>query len=307
MIRIATATLLTATILITGPSCHRCKNNFLRREPTTSVGPTGGGIFLAEPIPTTPSSPPPPSLSFPESSGSFRIDPAHPPGEWERVPSSSASPIAAPPLPSTSNKEQWLPDPVPNGLEVPPVIDLSSEKSVKPSLGEPLPSSDDAPKRTSRTTQRKELRGLPEFQAVPGRQDVATGLRPTLDGYDWLQANHYKTIIHLHEATHDLKPVLALVEDRGMTFMPINVQRKSLDQAYDTFIEAVDSPALRPLYVSAENESLAGTLWYLTFRLADVRNDDTARILATGLGLPDSVSEDDKMWWLAIQNVMASR
>lgn len=307
MLRITTATVLTAAILITGPSCHRCKNNFLRKDRPTEVGPTGGGIFLNDPVPTTPNFPPPPSIPFPESSGSFRIDPAHPPGEWERIESRSAAPIAAPPLPSKSNKEQWFPEPVPNGLDVPPVIDLSSEQSAKPQLGEPIPTSDDVPKRSSRTTQRSEQRGLPEYQTVSGRQDVASGQRPTLDGYDWLQTRKFKTIVYLHEAAQDLKPVRASVEDRGITFLPIDVQPNNLTEAYESFVKAVDTPSLRPLYVSDEDGLLAGTLWYLTFRLADLRTDDSARILATGLGLPGSISEDQKMWWLAIQNVLASR
>ena len=302
MVRIAITTLFTLTILVTGPSCHRCKNNFLRRDTPTRVGPSGGGIYLPEPVPTTPNSFPPPTSPFPESSGSFRIDPATPPGAWEPVPTDTTAP-----LPSKSNKEQWLPETVPNGSGVPPVIDLSGGKSVQPRLGEPIPTGEPETRRDSRTTDRGEPRGLSEFRTVAGHQDTASGRRPTLDGYDWLQTQHYKTVVHLHESTHDLAPVRALVEDRGMRFLPIDVQRNNLIEAYRTFVKAIETPALRPMYVSDEDGLLAGTLWYLTYRLADSRDDDTARILATGLGLPGSISEDQKMWWLAIQNVLASR
>ena len=306
MLRITITTLFTLTILVAGPACHRCKKNFLRNDPVPRNAPTGGGIYLSEPLPTSP------GLSDPiipnSSSGSYRLEQGPPPTEWMPESSGSNRVLPAPPLPSESRKEQWLPEP-PSGSGAPPVIDLRGASRVEPTLGEPIRSSRKASpsNQTSRQPKQNQPRGLPGYHDVAGRSKVATGQRATLDGLDWLKDNNYKTVVYLHESTNDLDSARTLIEDRGLRFVPIDVQPMNLASAYDQFVKVVNVPSSQPVYVSDEDGQLAGALWYLTFRMADLRGYDTARILATGLGLPSNVGEDQKQWWLAIQNVLASR
>ena len=64
----------------------------------------------------------------------------------------------------------------------------------------------------------------------------------------------------------------------------------------------------KPLYVYDLDGVRAGSLWYLQFRTVEMLSDEVARIRANALGLRDAaVSEEQKHFWIAIQDQLAKR
>jgi protein tyrosine phosphatase (PTP) superfamily phosphohydrolase (DUF442 family) len=143
--------------------------------------------------------------------------------------------------------------------------------------------------------------GIARFNKV--RDDVASGLKPLVDGgLDWLQANHYRTVLHVRQPGQDDSVDRQQVEKFGMKFLSIEVSPQTLTRSVaDQFNKTVSDPANYPLFVYDQNGKLAGALWYLSFRLADRNPDATARSRAAQIGLKD----EDSDLWLAIQKVLA--
>ncbi len=321
--------------------CNKCRDGgpppgTYLNEPVP--GPRGDRI-PPTPVPTTPGGPsevvPPPVI--PDSTRSFRIDPTTPPGPWDPAPTTSpfrsdlppSSPprsdlpltSPAPTTPRTDNKELIFPDPLPGGApsQVPsqsPGTRGFLEEPVRPLGGSDLPPSSAGTQPPAATqpkpgflddpTTRSPV-GLPGFTRVPGRDGVASGRKPTLDGFDWLRANGFKTLVYLHAPSADVSAARDLSEKRGLRFVPIAVSPATLKKAFDEFAAVVSDRSARPLYVADEDGVRAGGLWYLLFRTSDLLGDDAARVRAAPLGLTDATTEEQKQFWLAIQDVLAKR
>jgi hypothetical protein len=316
---------LAAGLVLGGSACrHHCKK---LRDPCPPGGflgaPVPGGTIPPPAVTTTPAFPgtadplPPPVI--PDSGrSSFSFDPRTPPDPWNPAPSVSpfrAEPIPPPP-PPPGKTELLVPDPIPGG--VPAEVPLGSRPSGSGFLGEPVrpsggadlpppPGAARAPSARPDDPTTRPPTGLPGFTRVPGHDGVASGRKPTLDGFDWLRANGFKTVVYLHAPSADIAPARNLAETRGLRFVPIAVSAGTLQKAYDEFVAAVDDRSSRPLYVADEDGVRAGSLWYLVFRIQDLLGDDTARLRAAPLGLTDAATEEQKQFWIAIQDVLARR
>jgi hypothetical protein len=311
--------------------CRRNRDRDYDSVPPPPVGPGLGDPFPSSggsriPPPSVPTSPPatvpdtlPPPV-VPDSRSSFRIDPALPPGPWDPTPTSPSSQ----PTPRVEKKELLAPDPLPSGA--PPELPLDRKPSTSGFLEEPIRSSggSDLPPKTGATlppaiaeatSPKPSLEpptpgapvGLPGFTRVPGHEGVASGRRPSLDGFDWLKANGYHTIVYLHAPAADVSAARVLAEKRGLRFVPIAVSPANLAKALDEFAAVVNDRGAQPIYVADDNGTRAGALWYLVFRTSDLLGADTARLRADPLGLTEAGTEEQKQFWLAIQDVLAKR
>src|SRR5262245_46639396 len=70
--------------------------------------------------------------------------------------------------------------------------------------------------------------GIPEF--ADARDRVATGRKPSLDGLDWLQANGYRTVLHLRKPGESGAADRAQVEKRGLRYESMEVAPEALTE-----------------------------------------------------------------------------
>lgn len=329
---------LTASVLVSAGCRHCCGKRVFGRSPAAPPpgnflgspvvpeNPSLGGATIPPPnVPTTPSSPPP---GFPGPSESLRTDPAYPPPPLTPpdFPPTDLPPVnrsfpppSSVPSPRGSSPELLLPDPLPPrssefgpapttvpGLDAP----IRPLEVGEPPVSIPLPTSgsDRPPPPVSTAPARSRTPvGLGEYQAVVGQPGVFTGRRPSLDGFDWLKANQFRTILYLHGPAVDARPARDLAETRGLAFESLAVDPASLSAAVDRFNEAVSARLYRPLYVADDDGNRAGMLWYLYFRTVELLGDDAARVRASGLGLPSTDTEVGKQYWIAAQKYLASQ
>ncbi len=131
--------------------------------------------------------------------------------------------------------------------------------------------------------------GLSDFQLVKGKSNVASGVKPTLDGYEWLAKSGYKTVVYAHEPTADVTAVKAVCEAAGLKFVGIPTGPATIPDAtaaFDAAVQAKDGP----VYVCDDTGLRAGTLWYAHFRKVELANPDTAKVRAGGLGMGDTAT-----------------
>jgi protein tyrosine phosphatase (PTP) superfamily phosphohydrolase (DUF442 family) len=148
--------------------------------------------------------------------------------------------------------------------------------------------------------------GIPNFaEAMPG---VATGLRPMLDGIEWLKANEYKAVLHIRAPGENDDGDRQLFEQKGLKYLALEVSAKTLTQrVVDDFNAVVSEPAYRPLFVYDKDGSVAGALWYLHFRTADKLSDEEARKKAAALGLKEEAGGAQTEMWLAVQKFLEQK
>ncbi len=147
--------------------------------------------------------------------------------------------------------------------------------------------------------------GLPGFAVVHDR--VATGRKPTLDGFDTLANTGYKTAVYLHHPSRDIASTKELAEKKGLAFIAIQTEPTNLKSAYGTFAETVGNAAKRPMYVFDDDGVRTGSLWYLYLRTVESLPDDAAQVKAAALGLRDATGDEKTNFWLAIQDYLAKR
>ena len=308
MLRRTLATGLAAGALLAA-GCHHCCHHDRDRGP-----------YLGDPVPPRGDRIPPPDLPtapgvFPERRDSYRIDPnvGPSPGAW--VSPTRPDPLLQAPR---SGTEALFGDPTPRGA--PPVIDVPGDRKrflddpVPPAKGEAEPKPTDAPRAMDppdrpaapapRATVPANVPGLPGYTTVAGHDGVATGRKPTLDGFDALKANGFRTVVFLHAPGADVAPARDLAQQRGLRFVPIAVSPGTLKTAFEDFTAALSA---KPVYVADEDGIRAGVLWYLFFRTQDLLGDDAARVRARPLGLTDAGTEEQKQFWVAVQDYLAKR
>lgn len=194
--------------------------------------------------------------------------------------------------------ELMLPEAPPPGLGTELPAERRSSSSSKGFLEAPLQPGD---------TSSRSVNSLSGYATVAGYDRVANGRRPAVDGFDALKANGFRTVAYLHAPGANVTAARDLAEKRGLRFVPIAVAPATLRTALDEFTLLVTDRAARPLYIADEDGVRSGALWYLVFRTTDLLGDDAARLRATPLGLTETTTEEQKQFWLAIQNVLAKR
>jgi hypothetical protein len=275
--------------VLLGSGCRHSKKR------CDTCGPSDGMLGAPDPgsripPPSIPSSP----SDLPETR--FRFDPSLPPAS---VPSSP---------PRSGRPELLLPESPPPGLGSEITTERRPPGSTRGFLEAPLPPGDatDLPPRSGDPAPRS-LTGLAGYATVPNYDRVATGRRPTLDGFDTLRANGFRTVAYLHGSGANVTAARDLAEKRGLRFVPIEVTPATLRAALDQFTAVVTDRGARPVYVADEDGVRSGALWYLVFRTTDLLGDDAARLRATPLGLSEATTEEQKQFWLAIQSLLAKR
>jgi hypothetical protein len=141
------------------------------------------------------------------------------------------------------------------------------------------------------------------------KKDVAAGRRPLPDGFDWLKAKGYKTIVYVRKRGVDDSSDREQVEKRGLRYLSLEVSPDMLAESMvvDDFNHVVKDPDNYPLFVYDKEGALAGGLWYLYFRIVENAPEEEARKKAAQLGLkPDGDGLHVDMW-LAVQNYLSKR
>lgn len=201
--------------------------------------------------------------------------------------------VSLPPMGGSGGREPLFGDPLPGG---------SSSRSGTPVpgiLGGPVvPAAATAPAEPAPPA------GLPGFTKV--KDGVAAGGKPTLDGFDALKQQGYRSVVYLHAAGADLAAVRDVAEKRGLRFTPVEATPETFAAAVDAFNKALADASGRPLYVAADAPFRAGAVWYAHLRTVDRQSDEVARIRARGLGLTDD-GDEAKAFTLAVQQYLASR
>lgn len=144
--------------------------------------------------------------------------------------------------------------------------------------------------------------GIPQFAAV--QDGVTAGLKPSLDGLDWLRARGYRTVLHLRRPAETDTADQKVVESRGLKYVGLDVSPMNLAQVMDEFNRTVGDTAARPLFVYDKDGALAGPLWYLRFRTVDRLTEEEARRKATALGLREDGSDEVRTMWVAVQDYL---
>jgi hypothetical protein len=254
--------------------------------------------------------PPPPGGPYPPPPGQpAPLAPAPPVTVGPQVQPAAPTPVYPPPdvrryepppapVPETSWHAPTSPEPAPaepspgSARLLPPEPRLVPQEAPKPAVQEERSRTPSLPV------------GIPQFAAV--NDQVASGLKPSLDGgLDWLQANGYHTVLHVHLPGADDSADRKQVEKYGLKYLSLEVSPQTLTPVVvSQFNSTVADPANYPLFVYDKNGMLAGGLWYLHYRTADQATDETARTRALRLGLKEDPAGEHREMWLAIQKYL---
>jgi protein tyrosine phosphatase (PTP) superfamily phosphohydrolase (DUF442 family) len=146
--------------------------------------------------------------------------------------------------------------------------------------------------------------GIPQFSMA--KKNVASGLRPILDGLDWLAAHGYRTALHVHLPGQDDSSDRKQFEARGIRYVSLAVSPETLARdVVDQFNQLVTDAGNQPLFVYDKDGTLAGGMWYLHFRIAEGATDEDARARAERLGLKPDQEGEGKLMWLAVQSYLS--
>lgn len=148
--------------------------------------------------------------------------------------------------------------------------------------------------------------GISSYAQV--KDGVSTGLRPELDGLDWLQSKSVKTVIFLRNGKEDDSSDRKQVEKRGLKYVSLTVAPEAINQALIVeFNRLVDDPTGRGVFVYDLDGKRAGVMWYLYFRTTELLSDDEARVRAGRFGLKDKGDAEQTQLWTAVQKYMSDR
>ena len=209
-------------------------------------------------------------------------------------------PAITPSISGRPAPEILLPDPIaPGGTS-------SQKKPADTILGGPIASSVPMPMTLEPPVAAKSEKpaittpatGLPGFTQI--KDGVATGRKPTLDGFDSLKKDGYKTAIYLLAPGADVSAVRDLAETRGLTFVAIETTPEKLSDAFEQVNKATAEKATRPAYVFDDDGARTGAVWYLHFKTVDLESADVSKIRAKALGLAD-----DSEFWPEIKKALA--
>lgn len=296
--------------------CHSASSCCGHNNPPGPLVPTPQPLRPGQPLPPGPAFPPGtgPAPVFPPRSNSGDILTPQPlPQGGVYAPGGQGSSSAfgsEPPLPTTP------PPPV-----FPQIPSTSAMPDVRLGTPELLPPTarDDAPSPTTPSTpqrpapspkiDRPSIPSLPLgiSQFVEVKPGIASGRRPILDGFDWLAANGYKTVLFVRDPSDHDEPDRANATKAGLVYLSLEVSPKTLNlDTLRRFNEIVADTSKRPLFVYDRTGHLAGGMWYLHLRKVERLDDTAARRRADQLGYRlTNPSEEQRTFEIAIQRLLS--
>ena len=148
------------------------------------------------------------------------------------------------------------------------------------------------------------MTGVAGFEKV--KAGIASGRKPSLEGFDALKQAGYRTVVYLHASGADVSAMRTVVEKRSLHFVAIETTPEGLAEALKQFNATISDTSARPVFVFDDDGVRAGAMWYLYFRSAEAMNDDAARIRARPLGYTDQ-GDEARAFSLAIQRYLETR
>ncbi|HLW68683.1 MAG TPA: hypothetical protein VKS79_25420 [Gemmataceae bacterium] len=294
-LRFAVALALGSAIIISAAGC--CGDCWRRRreQSTTTVPP--------------PNLPPPGYQTVPPRGAEILQPTAVPPGN------------TAPMLPPTSSgytpapDGTWIPAPQPQlpanpyTTKEPPLAQVKpapqvSERPPEPVRLLPPELTEKAPPNPAPPASIRGLDGLPAGipSFVPIDDKLSTGLKPDLEGLDWLQSKGYRLVLHLRKPGATDSTEKEQIEKRGMKYRSLEIAPEKLDtKLVDQFNKLVADADNLPLFVYDNTGLFSGVMWYMHFRTADKMSDDRALERASQFGLRKTGSDEVVAFWIAIQ------
>ncbi|HXG11146.1 MAG TPA: hypothetical protein VNK04_15405 [Gemmataceae bacterium] len=234
------------------------------------------------------------------------------------IPPAIAPPAAAPPPPPPPDVRGYGPPPVP-----PPEPSWRPSPDATPWPATPSPPRDpvrlyppetaEPPQPPAKPDAKEERPPSPPLPVgilrfAMARPRVASGLRPSLEGLDWLKDNGYRTVLYIRRPGEDDATDRRQVESRrGMKYVSLELSPQNLREVVDQFNHLVGDAASQPLFVYDRDGTLQGFLWYLHFRIVDLAPDDEARLRAGWLGFREDGNPELREIWLAVQKYLSGR
>lgn len=280
------------------PLCHRndapAKSVCVPPSPTPSPLVPAGAIGPPTAFPTAP-----PNPSF----GQPAPFPTVPPN------ANTAPPNFAPPANAKPNPPMITPVPPAN---VPPRVEskwqpIENSEPAKPRVQLYAPEADNKEPPSSLPRKPSVQATFPPIaQFAEAKDNVYTGLKPSADGLDWLQANKIGAVMQVRLPDEDDAAIKKQVEDRGMRYVAFEVSPLSLTkEKADEFIKIIRDARSSGLFVYDQDGSLAGAMWYLQLRWGEVLDDDAAQLRARPLGLQNTLAGPHRDMWLAVQKLLS--
>jgi hypothetical protein len=137
------------------------------------------------------------------------------------------------------------------------------------------------------------------------KDKVFAGLRPPLDGLDWLQTNGVRTVVQLRLPGVDDSVDRRQVEKRGIRYIPFEVSPQTLTMTTaDAFIALVRNGSRESIFIYDQDGALAGAMWYLYLRRGEFMNDDAAQLRSLPLGLQINRAGQHRDMWIAVRAIL---
>ena len=129
--------------------------------------------------------------------------------------------------------------------------------------------------------------GIARFVAVDLK--LAGGSTPSAGGLDWLTEKGYKTLVDLRESSETSVGFIAEVARRGLRYIPLPVDSRSIDRAHvDRFNFELATADARPIFFFDSDGTRSAALWYIRRITVDRVDRQIARREAEELGLSNS-------------------
>ncbi len=224
-------------------------------------------------------------------------------------------PQQPPPAPSISKSPQangdtqWQPADRP---DAPPRVETNRDVAPRIRLYAPETiEKEKAPTEEPPVGKRPSVQGsLPPIAqfAVAKEDRIFTGLRPKLDGLDWLQTTGVKTVVQIRLPDKDDSADRQQVEKRNMRYISFEVSPATLTkEKADEFVKLIRDESKQSVFVYDEDGALAGSMWYLHFRLGEFLDDDASQLRARELGLHNNRDGLPREMWIAVQKLLSER
>lgn len=142
--------------------------------------------------------------------------------------------------------------------------------------------------------------GIANFSVV--FDSLACGLRPDLDGLEWLRQNRYRSLLHVHHPNTESNADRRLIERKQFAYHEITIDPSRFEmRSVEDFNRLVNDPKPRPMFVYDRDGALLGPLWYAHFRTVAQLSHNEARERTLRLGF-NLDATDSRLLMIAIRD-----